>query len=218
MIETLMAFPTATLIAFLIGALVLNLTPGSDVMFAIASGLQGGPRAGLAAGLGIGIGGIFHTLATAFGLAAVVAAHPGVLDVVRWAGAAYLLWIAVKSWRAAPPVAGRDGGGAGGRAGGAMRPRDAFRRGVVTNVLNPKVALFMLAYLPQFTDPAIGPLWQQMLILGSIVFLGGMIITMGYGATAGWLGMRLVRRMGALNKVAACLFGGLAAKLALSEA
>lgn len=207
MLETLMAFPPATLLAFLAGALVLNLTPGSDVLFAIASGLQGGPKAGMAAGFGVGIGGIFHTCATAFGLAALVAAHPGTLDIVRWAGAAYLLWIAVKSWRAVVPPPES--------AGGALLPRDAFRRGVITNVLNPKVALFMLAYLPQFTDPAIGPLWQQMLILGGIVFTGGTLITMGYGASAGWLGTRLARRMGVLNKVAALLFGGLAAKLAL---
>ncbi|RWR06665.1 LysE family translocator [Paenirhodobacter populi] len=207
MLDTLMAFPPATLVAFLLGALVLNFTPGADVLFATASGIQGGPKAGAAAGLGVGIGGIFHTCATAFGLGALVAAHPGALDVVRWFGAAYLLYIAWRSWQAGRPDTSA--------AGAALTPREAFRRGTLTNLLNPKVMLFMLAYLPQFTDPAIGPIWQQMLILGGIVFCTGTLVTMGYGATAGWLGARLAGRMGVLNRVAAVMFGGLAAKLVL---
>ncbi|MFC3061782.1 LysE family translocator [Paenirhodobacter populi] len=207
MLDTLMAFPPATLVAFLLGALVLNFTPGADVLFATASGIQGGPKAGAAAGLGVGIGGIFHTCATAFGLGALVAAHPGALDVVRWFGAAYLLYIAWRSWQAGRPDTAA--------AGAALTPREAFRRGTLTNLLNPKVMLFMLAYLPQFTDPAIGPIWQQMLILGGIVFCTGTLVTMGYGVTAGWLGARLAGRMGVLNRVAAVMFGGLAAKLVL---
>lgn len=205
--ETLFAFPAPMLLAFLAGALVLNLTPGADVLFATASGVQGGPKAGAAAGLGVGVGGIFHVTATAFGLGALVAAHPGALDAVRWLGAAYLLWIAVKSWRAGPVhfEAGR----------GAISARAAFRRGVITNVLNPKVMLFMLAYLPQFTAPEIGPIWQQILILGGIVFCTGTLITMGYGALAGWMGARLARQMGVLNRVAAVLFGALALRLVL---
>lgn len=207
MLDTLMAMPVATLVAFLVGAVVLNLTPGADVLFATASGIQGGPRAGAAAGLGVGVGAIFHACATAFGLGALVAAHPGALHVVRWIGAAYLIWIAWRSWTALPPTQER----------GALQPSDAFRRAVVTNLLNPKVMLFMLAYLPQFTDPGVGPIWQQILILGGIVCLTGTVITMTYGATAGWLGARLARRMRILNRVAAVMFGGLAAKLVLDR-
>lgn len=205
--DTLLAFPQATLLAFLAGALVLNFTPGADVLFATASGIQGGAKVGAAAGLGVGVGGIVHVLATAFGLGALVAAHPATLLAVRWAGAGYLLWIAVKSWRA-QPVQLEPGQGAPTLVA-------AFRRGVITNVLNPKVILFMLAYLPQFTDPAIGPVWQQILILGGIFFCTGTLVTTGYGALAGWLGARLARRMGVLNRVAAVLFGGLALRLAL---
>lgn len=205
--DTLLAMPQARLLAFLAGALVLNFTPGADVLFATASGIQGGPKVGAAAGLGVGVGGVVHVLATAFGLGALVAAHPGALAVVRWVGAGYLLWIAVQSWRAAPlrVVPGQ----------GALTVRRAFQRGVITNVLNPKVILFMLAYLPQFTDPAIGPVWQQILILGGIFFCTGTLVTTGYGALAGWLGARLARRMGVLNRVAAVLFGGLALRLTL---
>lgn len=207
MIDTLLAFPPSVLWTFLAGALVLNLTPGQDVLFSIASGLQGGPRAGAAAGLGTGAGGIVHALTTAFGLGALVAAHPGILDVIRWAGAGYLIYVAVRSWQA--PAVQADA------RGGARSPGQAFRRGFLTNVMNPKVMLFMLAYLPQFTDPSIGPIWQQILILGAIVLSTGAIITMSYGMTAGWLGARLAARMRVLNRVAAVLFGGLAAKLVL---
>lgn len=201
-----MAMPGTTLGAFTAGALVLNLTPGADVLFATASGVQGGPKVGAAAGMGVGAGGIFHALTTAFGLGALVAAHPGALDVVRWFGAGYLLWLAWKSWRAGAPGSARAG---------APTPGAAFRRGVLTNVLNPKVMLFMLAFLPQFTNPAWGPVWQQMLILGAIMCCTGTVVTMGYGAAAGWLGARIAHRMGALNRVAAVLFGGLAVRLAL---
>jgi len=205
--ETLLAFPQATLLAFLAGALVLNFTPGADVLFATACGVQGGPRAGAAAGLGVGLGGLVHVSAAAFGLGALVATHPATLDLVRWAGAGYLLWIALRSWRAAPAQLDK--------AQGAPRLRVAFRRGVITNVLNPKVILFMLAYLPQFTDPAIGPIWQQILILGCIFSVTGTLVTMGYGTAAGVLGARLSRRMHLLNRVAAVMFGGLALRLVI---
>lgn len=201
--ETLMAMPGAVLGSFTLGAIILNLTPGADVMFATATGVQGGPRAGAAAGLGVGLGGLVHTLATAFGLGALVAAWPGALVFVRWIGAGYLLWLAWRSWTAVPRMPQAGSGGA------------AFRRGFLTNLLNPKVLLFMLAWLPQFTDPARGPVWQQVLILGAIVTLTGTLITAGYGAAAGWLGGRLVRRMGVLHRVAAVIFGGLAARLVL---
>ncbi|MDF2141147.1 LysE family translocator [Paenirhodobacter sp. CAU 1674] len=207
MFDILATYPTEQLIAFMIGGLVLNLTPGSDVLFATASGIQGGPRAGAAAGLGVGLGGIVHVTLAALGLSALVAAHPGALGVIRWAGATYLLWIAVKSWRAGAPhmVAAR----------GPIGPAEALRRGVTINVLNPKVMLFMLAFLPQFTRPEYGPVWQQIVLLGSIVTITGTLTTIGYGLTAGWLGARLARRMGVLNRVAAVLFGGLAARLVI---
>ncbi|MDD8021769.1 MAG: LysE family translocator [Paracoccaceae bacterium] len=207
MFDILATYPTEQLIAFMIGGLVLNLTPGSDVLFATASGIQGGPRAGAAAGLGVGLGGIVHVSLAALGLSALVAAHPGALGVIRWAGAAYLLWIAVRSWRAGAPhmVTARA----------PIRPVEALRRGVTINVLNPKVMLFMLAFLPQFTRPDYGPIWQQIVLLGSIVTFTGTLVTIGYGLTAGWLGARLARRMGVLNRVAAVLFGGLAARLVI---
>ena len=202
MIDMLLAFEPATLAAFLAAGIVLNLTPGADVMFAMASGAQGGWRAGAAAAAGVSLGSLFHTALTAFGLAALLAAHPGAFDAIRWAGAAYLLWLAWKSWHSGLAT----GHGARGL------PR-AFARGFVTNLLNPKVALFLMAFLPQFADPARGPVWQQMLVLGALFSLTGLVITGAYGAAAGALRETLKRRARALNRVAAIVFAGLAARL-----
>ncbi|SFQ45335.1 Threonine/homoserine/homoserine lactone efflux protein [Roseivivax halotolerans] len=194
----------ATLIAFLGAGVLLNLTPGADVMFAIASGARGGAKAGVAAAAGVASGSFVHIALTALGVAAAIRAMPGAFEVIRWAGAGYLLYLAVQSWRALPQEAraGRDGLAA------------AFRRGFVTNLLNPKVALFILAFLPQFADPARGPLWSQLLALGLVFVLTGFCITAAYGAAGGALAGRIARHGRALNRIAALVFGGLAVRLA----
>ncbi|GGD20117.1 LysE family translocator [Sinisalibacter lacisalsi] len=189
--------------AFLGAGLLLNLTPGSDVMFASASGLAGGPRAGIAAALGVALGGLLHTALAAAGLAALLVASPLAFDAVRWLGAGYLLFLAVKYWRAGP---------AQGVAGTAGLGR-AIRRGFVTNALNPKVALFVLAFLPQLTDPATGPVWQQILVLGLLFSTTGFFVTAGYGALAGVAGKALGQATGWMGKVAAVIFGLLALRL-----
>lgn len=201
--DLLQTYPTTQLAAFTVAGLALNLTPGADVMFATASGLRGGPRAGMAAGLGVGLGGALHVSLAALGLSALIAAHPGALTAIRWIGAAYLLWLAVASWRSGPAR----------EQGGALSPMAAIRRGFIANVLNPKVILFILAFLPQFTNSAWGPVWQQIVLLGAIFTVTGTLVTMGYGALAGALGSALARRMSALNKVAGVMFAGLAARL-----
>ena len=202
--DVVMAFPAESLIAFTIGGLILNFAPGADVFFATACGIQGGPRAGAMAGLGVGLGDVWHITLAALGLSAVIAAHPGALSVIRWAGAGYLLWLAWKSWRA----------GTGAQAvRGVVKPLRAVGRGFLSNALNPKPVLFILAFLPQFTRPDYGPIWQQVVILGSIFAFTGTLVTMGYGIVAGWLGRSLSARMGAVNKIAAVMFGGLAARL-----
>ncbi|HBD89686.1 MAG: amino acid transporter [Rhodobacteraceae bacterium GWE1_64_9] len=204
MMDILALVPPADLAAFLAAGIVLNLTPGADVMFATASGIAGGPRAGAVAGLGVGLGGLWHVGLAALGISALIAAHPAALLGLKWAGAGYLLWLAWKSWRSrGDAVAGRGERGA----------MAALWRGFVTNALNPKVALFVLAFLPQFTDAARGPVWQQILILGAVFTVTGTMITAGYGALAGMAGRRLGARMGILNRVAALMFGGLALRL-----
>ncbi|KPP84310.1 MAG: putative threonine efflux protein [Rhodobacteraceae bacterium HLUCCO07] len=194
----------ATIAAFAGAGVLLNLTPGSDVMFASASGLSGGPRAGIAAAAGISLGGLVHTVLAAFGLAALIAASPVAYDAIRWLGAAYLVFLAVKTWRTAP---------GNGHETGENRLYTAFRRGFLTNMLNPKVAIFILALLPQFTTPAAGPIWHQILILGAIFAATGFVITSGYGATAGFLRTVLSRASGTLNRITALVFGALAIRL-----
>ena len=202
--DTLGNIPLPQLLAFISGGLVLNAAPGQDVFFATASGIQGGPKAGALAGLGVGIGVLFHVTMTTLGLGAVIAAHPGALSAMRWIGAGYLLYLAWKAWTAPPPDPS---------ARPVVRSRDVIRRGILSNVLNPKPVLFLLAFLPQFTSPAHGPVWHQLLGLGLIFAFTGTLITMAYGMAAGWLGMRLAGRLGILNRIAAVMFAGLAVRL-----
>ncbi|MCB2094418.1 MAG: LysE family translocator [Rhodobacteraceae bacterium] len=204
MLNLLQAFPPETLIAFTLGGLALNFTPGIDVFFATACGLQGGPKAGAMAGLGVGLGGIWHVTLATLGLSALIAAHPEALRAIRWMGAGYLLWLAWKSWGAGMPAT---------EIRGALPPARALIRGCLSNMLNPKPVLFILAFLPQFTDPAYGPIWQQILLLGGIFTFTGTLVTMGYGVLAGVMGRAIGRRLGVMNKVAAVLFAGLAARL-----
>ena len=173
--------PLETLLAFASAGVLLNLAPGADVMFATASGMAGGPRAGIAAGLGVGLGGFWHVGLAALGVAAILATHPAAMTGLRWFGAGYLLFLAYGAWTAGPAKPAK------GSAGLAR----AFWRGFVTNAFNPKVALFVLAFLPQFTDPARGPVWQQILILGAVFTLTGSCITAEYRALAAWAGIAL---------------------------
>ena len=202
--DTIANIPLNQLLAFIAGGLVLNFAPGQDVFFASACGIQGGPRAGALAGFGVGLGVLVHLTLATVGLGAVIAAHPEALLAVKYAGAAYLLYLAWKSWTAGPvdPAA---------RA--AVRPWSIVRRGALSNILNPKPVLFLLAFLPQFTHPSHGPIWQQILGLGLIFAFTGTLVTMGYGVVAGYAGQVLGPRLGVVNRIAAVLFAGLALRL-----
>jgi threonine/homoserine/homoserine lactone efflux protein len=148
-------------LAFLVAAWVLILTPGPDMLFVIGQTLAGGARAGWAATLGIFAGAMVHIALAASGVAALLAASPALFDALRIAGAGYLLWLAFGALRSAWR--------GGHRLGPAAPTSAAFRDGLVTNLTNPKVILFFLAFLPQFVDPARGPAWLQMAILGPLV-------------------------------------------------
>ena len=137
---------------FMAAVLVLNATPGVDLLLTVSRTAQSGVRAGLMAALGINAGCALHALAAAFGLAALLAWSAAAFSVLKWAGAAYLLWLAFgmlrSAWRGPVPSAAARAEGAA-VAPVASAAAD-FRRGLLTNLLNPKVALFMLAFLPQF--------------------------------------------------------------------
>lgn len=196
------------LLAFVPAGLALNLTPGADMMFTLAQGLKGGPRAGMAANAGIAVGGMVHTVVAGLGLGALVAAHPVAFDVIRWAGVAYLLWLAVQSLRAGPVAAGHV----------AMRSLGrVFLDGLMVNLLNPKVILFILAFLPQFVDPSRAVL-PQFLVLGLVFSLGGFVVNGVVAVFAGGAGQRLAGSAVFarwLGRVGAVIFAGLAVRLAL---
>ncbi|GLQ35699.1 threonine transporter RhtB [Amylibacter marinus] len=206
MFETLALMDGGVVAGFMIMAVALYFTPGADMMFTLASGISGGPRAGAAAAAGISLGVLCHVVFAAAGLAVLLQSYPAAFDLIRYLGVAYLVYLAVQSWRA-----GSEFGDVRGRAGLFA----AFRRGLLTNLLNPKVALFVLAFLPQFTDPAIGPVWHQILWLGLFLALGGMITDGAFGVFAGLMAARMRRFGGVMNKVASFVFGGIAAKLIL---
>jgi threonine/homoserine/homoserine lactone efflux protein len=133
---------------FLLAGVLLNLTPGQDTMFIIGRSLAGGLRSGIAAAFGITVGNICHTLAAALGLSAILATSSLAFTIVKLLGAAYLIYLGTRMLLAKTP----EGEVASSTADPSAYPRPAFVQGIVTNVLNPKVALFFLAFLPQFIE------------------------------------------------------------------
>nr|WP_323782162.1 LysE family translocator [Amylibacter sp.] len=204
--QVLTGFDPAMMLAFIGAGLLLNLTPGADFIFVSASGISGGPRIGMAAAVGVNFGITVHILMAAAGVSALLLANPAAYSAIRYLGAAYLLFLAVQAWRS-------DGTIGQGRA--AQSAYGAIKRGFITNVLNPKTALFIFAFIPQFTDPAIGPVWMQILILGAVFQLFGCAFCLCLGAAAGVFSQALKARVRILNKVTAILFGSLAAKLVI---
>ncbi len=197
-----------TLLAFLPAALALNLTPGADMMFCLGQGLRGGPRAALAADAGISTACMIHVTVAGLGLGAAVAALPWLFDAIRWAGVGYLLWLAYAALR---------GDAASTQALPKIAPSRAFRQGLMVNLSNPKVILFVLAFLPQFTDSS-RPLLPQFLSLGAVLALGGLVVNGAVGLGAGGIGRKLagsapVSRI--LGRISAGIFAALAARLAL---
>ncbi|HWW21095.1 MAG TPA: LysE family translocator [Steroidobacteraceae bacterium] len=152
--------------------ILLNLTPGLDTMFIIGRSLTGGRRAGVASALGIAVGSICHTLAAALGFSAIIATSALAFTVVKLAGATYLIYLGVmmvcsKNPAAMPAEQALPGPSA--------QPWPCFRQGIITNVLNPKVALFFLAFLPQFIDPHSPTKALAFLTLGATFITTGLI-------------------------------------------
>ena len=192
---------------FLAGGLALALAPGPDMAFTLATAASRGLRAGLGAVAGIATGGAIWTVAAAIGLAALLTASEHALSVIRYAGAVYLLWLA---WRTIRTLDAAPHGHASANAS------EAFLRGLMTNLLNPKIGLFFLAFLPQFTNADIGPVWIQMLVLGAIFFAMGTVVLVGVALAAGAAQEKLARSLSlrrTLNGLAATAFGGLGLRL-----
>ncbi|MEL7014134.1 MAG: LysE family translocator, partial [Pseudomonadota bacterium] len=202
--DVVTGFDPTLLLAFIGAGLLLNLTPGADFVFISASGISGGPRVGVAAAIGVNLGILIHIAMAAAGLSALLIAVPLAYDVIRYAGAAYLIYLAVQAWRSTDEI---------GQGKAAASLWTAVRRGFVTNLLNPKTALFIFAFIPQFTDPDIGPIWMQILFLGGIFAGVGFAFALSLGALAGVFTSVLKSRVRFLNRLSAVMFAGLAARL-----
>jgi threonine/homoserine/homoserine lactone efflux protein len=220
---------THSLGVFAATVFVVNATPGVDMMFTLAKTLRHGVAGGVAAALGIVAGCVVHTLVAAFGLAALLAASATAFALVKWAGAAYLVWLAIGMLRAggAPTSAPVDAT-AGAPGGNAATPPDRatgrllgrlFRQGLLTNVLNPKIAIFFLALLPQFIDAGAADKLVAFLFLGAWFVLQGALFMIAFVLLVAplrrWRASAAWRR--GLNAAGAAIFVWLAARLALVE-
>lgn len=195
------------LLAFVPAGLALNLTPGSDMMYCLGQGLRSGPRAALAASAGISVGAFIHAAFAGLGLGAIVATVPAAFEVIRWVGVGYLLWLAVQTLRHAGKNVDTQ----------AVDARHAFRTGLIVNLTNPKVILFVLAFVPQFVVPDAGSVLGQFLIFGATLAIGGFVINGAVGVFASGAGQRFARGSRVLDWLSASIFAGLAARLAILE-
>lgn len=225
------AMPDASqLLLFMLAGVLLNLTPGPDVLYIVNQSLRGGVQRGLVAAWGITAGCCVHVAAAALGLGAVLATSADAFNLIKWIGAAYLLWMGGRLlWRtcqaagdeaAAQPlaVAGQASDALSQEASGLLA---VFFGAFATNALNPKVALFFLAFVPQFI-PAQGvdPAWSFVL-LGCLFNLNSLLVCMAWALAAAWLSRRahwLQRGMRHLDWLAGLLFMGFGLKLALTDA
>ena len=207
--------PLDSLALYAIASVMLALTPGPNLMYLISRTLCQGRTAGIVSLAGTTSGLLFYAVGTALGLTAVFVAVPVLFDVVRWVGAAYLLWLA---WDAIRP---HGSGGLFARHDlPPVAPRVLYRTGVLTSILNPKVALFYLALFPQFVDPARGSVLVQSLILAAvqiaIAFAGDLLFVLAAARVALWLSTRPAW-VTAQRWVLGGVFGAIAVKLALDS-
>ena len=190
----------STFAIFVAAALVLLLVPGPAVIYVVARSVEGGRLTGLVSVLGVELGTLLHVVFAAAGLSAIVVSSAAAFSFVKWLGAAYLVWLGLRQ------ILGRDGGDQEAPLSGSGENRlRVFSQSVLVQVLNPKVALFFLAFLPQFVDPSRSAAWTQVVVLGTTLATLGLFTDGLYallGGTAGeWIrkqragaGLRRARR------------------------
>jgi threonine/homoserine/homoserine lactone efflux protein len=166
---------------FIAASALLAIAPGPDVIYVLTRGVAQGPRAGMAAALGFATGCIFHTVLAAVGVAALIRSSELAFDLVRYAGAAYLAWIGIQALRH------RSGFSVEG-AHDHKALATIFKQSVIGNMLNPKVTLFFLAFLPQFVNTPAGHVGWQMALLGAIFMVITVVVFGAVAAFSGWIG------------------------------
>ncbi|RVX38827.1 threonine/homoserine/homoserine lactone efflux protein [Nonomuraea polychroma] len=204
------------LVLFTMTTIVAMITPGPDMLFVLGCGMRGGPRAGLLATAGVATSEAVHVAVAAAGLAALFEAVPVAFTVVRIVGAAYLIYLGVQMLRnrkgvdSEITVEGR----------GTLSSRRAFTSGLLTNLLNPKMVTFTIAFLPQFINPELGQVWLQFAILGVILIALEFVVDGTVGVLAGRIGGWLRHRAAARRKVDIAtggIFIGLGVRLAVER-
>ena len=211
---------------FIAAGLLLNLTPGPDVLYIVTHALRSGARAGVVAALGITAGCFVHIFAAALGVSALLAASATAFTVLKWLGAAYLLYVGASmllARRPDTPVLIADSDPA--TMGSAQKSlKKVLLQGFWTNALNPKVALFFLAFVPQFIAPSAPDKTLAFLLLGALFNFNGLWVNIGWAMAATWARQRLGAVRQRLNtatrwldRVAGVMFIGFGLKLALSD-
>ncbi len=206
---------TPLLLGFIAASLIVLLTPGPGVLYVVARSVEQGYRAGLASVLGLSAGAFLHVIAATVGLSALLLTSATAFGIVKTLGAAYLIYLGLRALFA------RSSRGTGSAA--ALTPLPAtrlFADGVVISLFNPKIAIFFLAFLPQFVDPAAGSVTQQVFLLGTLYVALALITDGGYALLAGglrhWVSSRLLQGPW-LRRLSGCLYVGLGVKAALAR-
>lgn len=201
--------PMDVAISFFAVAVLLALAPGPDNIFVLTQAAANGRAAGLFVMFGLCTGLIMHTAAVAFGIAALIQASAYAFNVVKVAGALYLVYLAWGAFRAVAAKISTSGERA-------VSLKSLYARGFIMNVTNPKVTIFFLAFLPQFADPARGSMVMQMMILGGLMMVSTVLVFGSIALLAGTLGERFASSARAqiiLNRIAGTIFAALALKL-----
>ncbi len=202
---------------FIVAGWLLNLTPGPDVLYIVTNALRSGARAGLVAGLGITAGCFVHVFAAALGVGVLLATSAMAFTVLKYIGAAYLVWMGIRILlaKAKPPAD---------LSASAIDTPPAtlgsvFAGGFLTNVLNPKVALFFLAFVPQFIAPESENKAIAFVLLGVLFNVNSIPVNSGWALAAAWMARSnsVQRAMHWLDRVAACMFIAFGVKLALTD-
>lgn len=202
---------------------LLNLTPGPDVLYIVTHALRSGARAGMVAALGITAGCFVHIIAAAVGISALMAASATAFTLLKWVGAAYLVYVGVRLLLTKADSAMQLGAARADStgAGGNIDYKTIFLRGFWTNALNPKVALFFLAFVPQFIAPGVENKPLAFLLLGLLFNFNGLWVNLGWAVAAAWLARRagvVQQSMHWLDRIAGAMFVGFGIKLALTAA
>ena len=192
--------PSETLFSFVAASVALNATPGADVMMTLAVGLKNGSRAALGTAFGVSVGVLCHVLIVALGVGAVVSESPGLLSSLKMFGAGYLTFLGVQAWRA-PPNKLVDAP--------QMSVFVAVKQGLLVNLLNPKVALFMWVFLPPFISDPLNP-FADVMFLGSVFATTSFVITGGYGLLAAQVSSRLTHHGARIQRLAGLVYIALA--------